>query len=511
MTFAAELAASRPGECALRDPTRTWTWPEVDEALRPLVNALIAQPMRPSRRIAVYASNSGQTLLHYVAATLAGTSAAAVNFHLTPAEAAYILTDSEADLVLVDDSTAARGLQAAELAGIRLVVGGMQAHPGVVPLEEWVRAAGSSEPRTDLEPRPTLVYTSGTTGRPKGVELPPTSFVGGADVSEHVERLRANSMVAHGRHLVVGPMYHSGPLASTRLFIGGAPVTVLGRFDAEAMLEAVQRDRVASTIVVPTHLQRLLALPDDVRLSYDVSSLKFVLQVGAKCPEPVKRQAIEWLGPVLWESYGASEVGTTCMISAQEWLDRPGSVGRAIAPFEAMILDHDDHPVPPGTQGRLFFRDTTGHGVRYLHDAGDRGRFPPDVFTLGEIGVMDADGYVWITDRATDMIVSGGVNIYPAEAEHVLAAHPGIAEVACVGAPHDEMGEQLVAVVAPADPARPPDPEELLAWCRERLTHYKCPRRVEFVDALARTPVGKVDKRAVRAGLGPHPAASVKV
>jgi long-chain acyl-CoA synthetase len=181
------------------------------------------------------------------------------------------------------------------------------------------------------------------------------------------------------------------------------------------------------------------------------------------------------------------------MISAAEWLERPGSVGRAIPPFEAMILDDDDKPVPPGTEGRLFFRAPPGHGLRYV-DGTASGEGEP--WTLGEIGVMDEAGYVWITDRASDLVVSGGVNIYPAEAEQVLASHPAVADVACIGIPHPDLGEALHALVVPAgdDSA-----DELLAFCRENLTLYKCPRSLEFVETVLRTPVGKLDKRAMRA------------
>jgi long-chain acyl-CoA synthetase len=186
------------------------------------------------------------------------------------------------------------------------------------------------------------------------------------------------------------------------------------------------------------------------------------------------------------------------MISAAEWLERPGSVGRAIPPFEAMILGEDNDPVPPGTQGRLFFRDTSGHGLKYLRASAAEVTLGPDVFTLGEIGVMDAEGYVWITDRASDMIVSGGVNIYPAEAEQVLVKHPAVAEVACIGLPHEEMGEQLAAVVVAADPANPPAASELIAWCRDRLSHYKCPKDVFFADEISQTALGKIDKRTLR-------------
>jgi long-chain acyl-CoA synthetase len=487
VTFAARYAAERPDELALRGPDLELTWGQVDAWLRRAVTTLLSLDLGPVRRVAIVAENSAATLLTYVAATLAGTSAVATNFHLEPAELEFVLRDSGAAAVLTDRATAARAHAGANLAGVATV------------LTELGATGDDSEPPTDHPPLPTLVYTSGSTGRPKGVLLPPTSWVGGADIVEHVAKLSQNAMIPHGRHLVSGPMYHSGPLAGTRLFLGGAPTTVLRRFDAHAWLQAVQRDRIGSTIMVPTHFQRLLALPEGERLRYDTSSLRFVLQVGAKCPVEVKRAMYDWLGDVIWESYGASEVGTTCLIGAAEWHERPGSVGRAIPPFEAFILDEDGRPVPPGTRGRLYFRDTSGYGMRYLRGGVDDPFAGPGEFTLGEIGVMDEAGYVWITDRFADMVVSGGVNIYPAEAEAVLAAHPAVTEVVCIGIPHPDLGEQLLALVVPADPTAPPDPDELLAHCRANLTRYKCPRQLELVDALIRTPVGKIDKHAMRA------------
>lgn len=379
MTFAARLAGERPDEVALRDTERSWTWAEADEALRGLVNGLLAVRWRPTRRVAIYAENSGQTLLHYAAATLAGSSAVAVNFHLTPAEAAYVLTHSQADLLIVDGATAARGIEAATLAGVPAVVGGSGGVAGVLALAEGMRFAGDAEPPTDHAPRPTMVYTSGTTGQPKGVELPPTSWVGGRDIDEHLAGLAKVGMVAHGRHLVVGPMYHSGPLTGTRLFLGGAPVTVLGRFDAQALLRVVERDAIASTIVVPTHLQRILELPAGVREGYDVSSLRFVLQVGAKCPEPIKRGAIDWLGDVVFESYGASEVGTTCMIGAAEWLARPGARCRRSRPSYSTTRTSLRNRA---RRAGLFFRDTSGHGIRYV-DSLEADVEGDGLFTLG--------------------------------------------------------------------------------------------------------------------------------
>lgn len=498
MTFAAQIAAQRPTEVALRDIVEELTWQQADDRLRPAVNALLAQDLGPLRRVAILASNSAATLLGYVAATLSGSSAVAVNSHLTAPETAYILEDSEARLVFCDTTTAEVAAEAARLAGVPTVVAwdapGVTATDlpdGVVSFAEW--CTDDSEPRTDVAPRRTLVYTSGTTGRPKGVELPFTSWVGGVDITEHLAGLATNRMIGFGRHLAVGPLYHSGPLSATRLFAGGVPVTVLGKFDAEATLTAIERDRIGSSIMVPTHFQRLLALPAERRATADVSSLRYVLQVGAKCPTPVKQAMIDWLGDIVWESYGASEVGTTCMISAQDWLDRPGSVGRAVPPFEAYIADEQGNPAPPGTEGPLWFRDTSGHGISYIS-----GVRSGNEFTLGEIGRMDADGYVWITDRLSDMVVSGGVNIYPAEVEQVLGTLPEVADVACFGIPDEAMGERLVALIVPADSANPPDPADIANRGRALLAGYKIPKDIHLTDALPRTAVGKLDKKAMR-------------
>jgi long-chain acyl-CoA synthetase len=275
---------------------------------------------------------------------------------------------------------------------------------------------------------------------------------------------------------------------------------ILERFDAEDALRTIATYRTESAVMVPTHFVRMLALPDDVKRRYDVSSMRLVAHTGAKCPVDVKRAMIEWFGPVFTDAYGATEVGTTCSITSQEWLENPGSVGRAIPPFTAEVYDDDDQLVGPNVEGRLFFRDATGRGVVYPNDPEKTAaaHLAPGVFTLGEIGYINEAGYVFLTDRSSDMVVSGGANIYPAEAEQVLVQHPGVADVGCIGVPHHEMGEELRALVVPVDPAAPPDPAELIAFCRARLSHYKCPRSVEIVADLGRNSMGKLNKRALR-------------
>ncbi len=498
--FGKRLAAARPDEIALRDETVALTWAEVDDRLNRLANGLLAMDLGPDRRIAVFAENAVETALANLGGLIAGASVVPVNFHLTAEEVAYILEDADCRVLFVGPETAERGIAAASQSDIRQVIGWRGA-AGVVAWEKWLEEASAAEPPADIAPRPNLLYTSGTTGRPKGTELPPTMFAGGATVAEHLENLAQSPMAGWGPHLVVGPMYHTGPLSGARLLAAGVPSVILGRFDAEKTLQAIETYRIGNSVMVPTHFVRLLALPEAVRNRYDLSSLQQISHTGAKCPVEVKRAMIEWWGPVLLEAYGASEVGTTCMITSEEWLEHPGSVGRAIPPFEALVLDDDGAPVPPRTEGRLYFRDTTGRGVIYHNDPekSAAAHIAPGTFTLGEIAYLDEDGYVYITDRFSDMVVSGGVNIYPAEAEQVLIEHPAIADVACIGIPHPEMGESLRALAIPADPAAAPEPEQVIAWCRERLSHYKCPRSLEWVEDLGRNTMGKINKRKLRA------------
>jgi long-chain acyl-CoA synthetase len=496
------VAVERPDEIALEDGRIRLGWTEVGDLLNRATNALLSMVPGDTSRLAVLAENSAETLLIHLAALLAGVSSVPVNFHLTAEEVAYILSDSGAQALFVGPETAAVGLEAARLAGLQSIIGWRLGPSGSArDWQEWLAEAPAGEAPSDRVPRPNLLYTSGTTGRPKGTDLPPTMFAGGATVAEHLDNLTANPFARFSVHLVVGPMYHTGPLSGFRLLAVGVPVVILGRFDAAATLAAIERYRVESTVMVPTHFIRLLQLPEAVRRRHDTTSLKLVVHTGAACPVEVKRSMIEWWGPVLIEAYGATEVGTTCQITSEEWLAHPGSVGRAVPPFSALVIDDGGHQLPPNREGQLYFADSTGRGVVYRGDPEQSvaAHLRPGVFTLGEVGFVDGDGYVYITDRVSDMVLSGGVNIYPAESEQVLAEHPDVSDVAVIGVPHAEMGEELLALVVPVDTSAPPPPAELIAFCRQRLAHYKCPRTVEFVATVGRTTMGKVNKRALRA------------
>ena len=503
--FASELAAERPDEIAVRDPGQALGWAEVGDILNRVANNALTADLGPKRRVAVFAENAAETALAHLGCLLGSASTVPVNFHLTAEETAYILVDSEARLLFVGPETLERGVAAAEVAraeGASLqVIGWGVEHPSIIRWSDWLAAGDPSDPPLDVVPRPNLLYTSGTTGRPKGTELPPTMFAGGSTMAEHLDGMKNNRFAMFGTHLVVGPMYHTGPLNGMRLLVRGVPMVVLAKFDAEKTLAAIAEHRTESSVMVPTHFVRLLALPDDVKKKYDVSSMKLVAHTGASCPVDVKRAMIDWWGPIFIDAYGATEVGTTCQITSAEWLEHPGSVGRPIPPFSVKVLDDDGNEVAAGTEGRLFFVDATGRGVVYPNDPEKtrQANIAPGVFTLGEIGYVDGDGYVFITDRFSDMVVSGGVNIYPAEAEQVLVKHPAVLDVACIGVPHPEMGEELKALVILRDADSPPEPSEILGFCRERLSHYKCPRTVEYVDDLGRNTMGKINKRKLRA------------
>ena len=499
-------AADVPAGWAVQsDAHGSATWSEFADATLRLAAALQAHDLDRLRRVLVIARNRPATLLAHAAATLGEACSVPVNFHLTAEEIAYIASESGARLAFVDSTTRAATLAGLGDADVRVVALPDDGVSGG-ELDVFVGERAPLVLRPDQRVLPNLLFTSGTTGRPKAVHLPPKTIGDSRDLAGFVDHICGHRLAKLGTHLVVGPLYHNGPLTAVRLLLAGVPVVVHERFDAESALAAIQAHAIESSIMVPTHFVRFLALPADVRGRYDVSSLRQVAHTGGKCAIDVKRTMIDWWGPVLSESYGGTESGTVCSINSTDWLAHPGSVGRAVPPFEALIVDDEGNELPPGSEGRLYFRDMTGRGIVYEGDSQKTAdaHIAPGVFTLGEIGYIDADGFVFITDRFSDMVVSGGVNIYPAEVEQVLARHPAVVDVACVGVPDDEMGERLVALVQLA-PGQVEHPDALRAQvqalCRQSLAGYKCPKEIRFVDEIPRNPMGKIDKRTLRSSL----------
>ena len=499
-SFSARFAIERPTQIALRDSRNAFIWAEVDDRLNRVANALMAAELGPNRRIAVFSENGVEVVLAHIGGPVSGCSTVPVNFHLTADETAYILQDSGARVLFVGPENATAGVIAARQAGVQRVVGWRcEGIEGIEPWEQFLASAANTPAREDHPPRPNLLYTSGTTGRPKGTALPPTMFAAGNTIAEHVERQSQSPNASLGVHLIVGPLYHTGPLSGSRSIVGGAPLVILPRFDAEAMLRAISDYHCATMVMVPTHFVRLLQLPEAVQKKYDLSSLRVVSHTGARCPIDVKRRMIEWFGPVLVEAYGATEVGSTCAINSEDWLRYPGSVGKCVPPFEAVVVDEDGRDLPTNTEGRLYFRDTTGRGIVYHNDASKSlaAHLRPGVFTLGEVGYVNDEGFVFITDRFSDMVVSGGANLYPAEVEQVLIDHPDVIDLACIGIPDAEMGERMIALVIKRPGSAVTSPE-LISWTRERLSHFKCPKEARFVEDLGRTAAGKINKKRLR-------------
>lgn len=431
-----------------------------------------------------------------------------INTHLTAAEAAYIIDNSNAKGI-VGSAALRKTLEglAAELPRglppVLLIADGADPSATGAPsdLEGWQRysetvAGHPGTPIADEIEGDLLQYSSGTTGRPKGIkrELPHLSP---AEAPGLMTMLVAVWMQPDSVYLSPAPLYHTAPSVwSMTVQAAGYTTVVMEKFDPESALDAIQRYGVTHGQFVPAMFTRMLKLPESVRNSYDVSSLKRVIHAAAPCPVEIKKQMIEWWGPIIDEYYASSEAHGSTLISAEDWLAHPGSVGKPMT-GNLHILDEDGNELPPGEPGEIYFEG--GNTFEYLNDPEKtaKSRDERGWATVGDIGYVDEDGYLYLTDRRHHMIISGGVNIYPQEAENMLITHPKVLDAAVFGVPDDEMGQRVKGVVQTVDPADVTEEfaDELLAWLRDRLAHYKCPRSISFEMQLPRTDTGKLYKQ----------------
>jgi long-chain acyl-CoA synthetase len=502
-----------PGYYAAVDPDRpavvmggagtVVTYGELDQRSNQFARLLRDAGLRRGDRIAVLMENNPRYLEVTWAALRSGLYVTPVNRHLTAGEVAYIVDDCRASALVASAALAETGAGlSSELFAripVRLAVDG--------PVEGFGRyedAIGAWSPdRLDDETSGGyLFYSSGTTGRPKGVLQP----LPDASPSERQPRVIALGEL-YGyrdgmRYLSPAPMYHAAPLgACVSVHRYGGTVVVMERFEPADALRLIERHRITHSQWVPTMFIRMLRLGDEERLGPDLSSHESATHAAAPCPVDVKRRMIEWWGPIIYEYYSGTELSGTTYITSEEWLAHPGSVGRPTHGTVHIVGDDGDE-LSPGEVGTVYFAG--GSPFQYLNDPAKTGEayLPGGLSTMGDLGYVDEHGWLYLTDRRAHTIISGGVNIYPREAEDVLLGHPAVVDVAVFGVPDDVMGEQVKAAVQPAADAVPgPELErELIAFCRQHLAAFKCPRSVDFLDELPRLPTGKLAKHLLRAG-----------
>jgi long-chain acyl-CoA synthetase len=496
-----QIADAEPERVAVVDPGgRQVTYRELADAANAYGNGLRALGLHTGDVIVMMLPNCVDLLAVHFAAMQTGLYVVMVNWHLIGPEVAYILTDSGARAFVTHERFADVAVDAADRAELpasaRFAAGSVT---GFRPLAEL---AGSTERPADRTAGSPMLYTSGTTGRPKGVRRPLTGL--------DPDQASAQSTWFFGIfgikpfdghvHICGSPLYHTAVLNFVGISIQlGHTAVLMDRWDPEEMLRLVQRHAVTHSHMVPTQFQRLLALPESVRAKYDVSSLRAMIHGAAPCPQETKRRMLDWWGPVVIEYYAATEGGGTT-IMGDEWLRKPGSVGRAWPGSVVAVLDDDGVEVPAGRIGTVYMRMGTSSFEYHRDPEKTRKARVGDLFTLGDIGYLDEDGYLFLRDRKSDLIISGGVNIYPAEIEGELAVHPKVADVAVFGIPHPDWGEEIKAVIQPAPGVTPDDAltDELLTFAADRLAKFKLPRTIDYLDELPRDPNGKLYKRKLR-------------
>jgi acyl-CoA synthetase (AMP-forming)/AMP-acid ligase II len=503
--FARQHALEHPDQPAIimASSGEAVTYAEYEARCNATAHLLRAAGLKRGDHIAIFMENQPRLLEIEGGAERAGLYYTLINIYLAPDEVAYIITNSQSRLLF---SSAARrpvaeaaAAECPQLEG--MFVTGTDSPPAGWQSYEAAVAGLPAAPIPDESLGAAMLYSSGTTGQPKGIlrQLPDAAPSDPLPVMLFVSAMFG--LRSGMTYLNPAPLYHSAPQACVAAsFRLGATNVIMERFDPELWLALVERYGVTNCQMVPSMFSRLLRLPADVRSRYDTASLECIVHAAAPCPEHVKRGMIDWLGPIITEYYGATEANGFTHCDSAQWLAHPGTVGRPIL-GELLILDEDGNQCPTGTDGTVWFRGATAFEYFREPDKTAASRTPDgETSTVGDVGHVDEDGFLYLTDRKSYMIISGGVNIYPQETENLLSGHPAVLDVAVIGVPNEDLGEEVKAVVQLADHAAP-SPElaqELISYCRDRMAHFKCPRTVDFVAELPRTETGKLFKRLLR-------------
>ena len=509
MTTVATIAQKSPDKPALiyGNGERVETFGELEQRSRRIGHWLRRAGLQPGDGIAAYLANDDDFFDLYWACHRVGLYFTPVNWHLQEDEIQYIVDNCDAKLLVAHGRFAELAERVAKRAPKlerRLAVGGEIR--GFVPLEDALSGVPADAALADELEGSVMLYSSGTTGKPKGVRRAlPRIPAGHPSVLAGVVGLAALfGITEKDTYLTPAPLYHAAPIGFTSSMQRiGATAVVMRRFDAEDALRTIQDQKVTAAQFVPTHFRRLTSLPEEVRRRYDLSTLKVAIHAAAPCPVPLKEAMIAWWGDAIMEYYGGTEGGGT-IIKAKEWLAHKGSVGRHWTGGVVHLLDENGVEFDePGREGAVYFDAPADPAARFAYHKDPEktaSTYRGGMFTIGDIGYKDADGYLYLTDRQSNMIISGGANIYPQETENLLVMHPKVQDVAVIGVPNEDLGEEVKAVVVPAPGVSPgPDLErELIAFCRERIAHYKCPRTIDFAKDVPRTETGKMAKRLLR-------------
>ncbi|MEL6982851.1 MAG: AMP-binding protein [Actinomycetota bacterium] len=503
------FADERPQDLALADDQGSLTFAQLDERVNRLIHALRSAGIEAGDTVAIVSGNRNEWFELALACANSGITHVPINWHLVANEIAYIVADSEAKAVMaghrfVDE--VAKALDDERCGGVELaLVAGAASTGRFTSFEDFVAGGDPGEPADQSFGGP-MFYTSGTTGNPKGVRGSMSALEPGTtpEVWHLIGAGFSQLMEVPGITALCGPVYHSAQWAFSFLpMMAGSATVMQHRYDSAGLLDMIDRYQATNVHLVPTQMKRLIDLPDEVKAGYDGSSMKLVLHGAAPCPPVVKRSMIDWWGPIITEYYGSTEGSIVTMISAEQWLAKGGSVGPAMPNMEIFVIGEQGERLGPNEVGTLYFRSGMGMDFEY-HNAPEKtaeAHLEPGVFTTGDVGHLDDDGYLWLSDRRIDMIISGGVNIYPAEIEQVLGGHALVADVAVIGIPNEEFGEEVKAVVVLNDQAKQDTDATIAtlgAYCRENLAGYKCPRSYDVAEELPRTGTGKVQKRRLR-------------